>query len=203
MGLPLTVDVVSGERADDPLYVPVYQRMHQTLGQCGLLYVGDAKMGALETRATIQDGDDYYLVPLAMVGETPELLNSLLERRDVGAVAATRIYLPDDLPSDPEQAPDPALAIAQGFEITIPRTATVHGKTVTWTERLFCVQSFPYAEAERKGLAHRPEQAETALRALTPRPGRGKQQYREALPLQAAIDQVLARYKVQGLLEVP
>ena len=202
MGLPVAVDVVSGERADDPLYVPTYQRIRQTLGQRGLLYVGDAKMGAIETRATIQAGEDTYLVPLAMVGETPEVLNSLLERLDVGVVAATRIYLPEDLPADPEEAPDPTLAIAQGFEITIPRTAPVNGKTVTWTERVFCVQSFAYTEAERKGLAHRLEQAETALWALTPLPGRGKQQYKEALPLQTAIDQILTRYRVQGLLEV-
>jgi len=202
MGLPLAVDVVSGERADDPLYVPVYQRIRQTLGQRGLLYVGDAKMGAIETRATIEDGDDEYLVPLAMVGETPELLNSLLERLDAGAVAATRIYLSEDLPSDPEEVPDPTLAIAQGFEITIPRTASVHDKTVTWSERVLCVQSFTYAQAEGKGLAHRLEQAETALWALTPPPGRGKQQYCEALPLKTAIDRVLAHYRVQGLLAV-
>jgi len=137
-----------------------------------------------------------------MVGETPEVLNSLLERLDVGVVAATRIYLPEDLPSDPEEAPDPTLAIAQGFETSLPRTATVHGKTVTWSERVLCVQSFAYAETERKGLERRLAEAETALWALTPSPGRGQQHYREAVPLQAAIDRVLARYRVQGLLEV-
>ena len=202
MGLPVAVDVVSGERADDPLYVPAYRRIRQTLGQRGLLYVGDAKMGAIETRATIEAGGDSYLVPLAMVGETPELLDSLLEQLDVGAVAATRIYLPEDLPEDPEEAPDPALAIAQGFETTIPRTAEVDGQSVRWSERVFCVQSFAYADAERKGLVRRLAEAEAALWALTPTPGRGKQQYREAAPLQAAIDRVVAHYRVQGLLEV-
>ena len=202
MGLPVAVDVVSGERADDPLYVPVYQRIRQTLGQCGLLYVGDAKMGALETRATIEAGGDEYLVPLAMVGETPEVLTSLLARLDVGEVTATRIYLPEDVPSDPGQAPDPALAIAQGFETRIFRTATVGGKTVTWSERVLCVQSFAYAETERKGLVRRLAEAETALWALTPAPGRGKQQYRDAASLQAAIARVLTHYRVQGLLAV-
>ena len=202
MGMPVAVDVVSGERADDPLYVPVYQRIRQTLGQRGLLYVGDAKMGALETRATIEAGGDTYLVPLAMVGETPEVLKGLLARLDVGEVAATRIYLSEDLPEDPEEAPDPALAIAQGFETRIPRTAEVDGQSVSWSERVFCVQSFAYAASEGKGLVRRLAEAEAALWALTPASGRGKQQYRDAVPLQAAIEGILVRYKVQGLLAV-
>lgn len=68
MGMPLAVDVVSGNQSDDPLYVPVYQRIHQMLDQRGLLYVGNAKMGTLETRAMIQAGDDLYLVPLGWSG---------------------------------------------------------------------------------------------------------------------------------------
>jgi len=40
MGLPVAVDVVSGEQADDALYVPMYQRIRRTLNQRGLLYVG-------------------------------------------------------------------------------------------------------------------------------------------------------------------
>ncbi|MBN1665677.1 MAG: DUF4277 domain-containing protein, partial [Anaerolineales bacterium] len=65
LGLSLVVDVVSGERADDPLYVPCYKRVKQVLPESGLLIVGDSKMSALETRATIAAGEDYYLTPLA------------------------------------------------------------------------------------------------------------------------------------------
>ena len=83
----MAVDVVSGEQADDSLYVPMYQRIRQTLNQRGLLYVGDAKMGAIESRATIVAGDDWYLMPLAMVGSTPALLESLLDRLNVGVNA--------------------------------------------------------------------------------------------------------------------
>ncbi len=45
MELPVAVDVVSGEQADDLLSVPMYHRIRQTLGQRRLLSVGDAKMG--------------------------------------------------------------------------------------------------------------------------------------------------------------
>ena len=217
MGLPLAVDVVSGERADDALYVPMYQRIRQTLGQRGLLYVGDAKMGAIETRATIQAGGDWYLMPLAMVGETPALLDSLLDHLDTGLsmplddslrqagsrqVETTKVYLPEDLPGDPEQDPDPECAIAEGFETTIERSVVFNGQRIIWTERVFCVKSFTYAETQRKGLKKRLERAEAALKALTPPPGRGRKQYTDEATLMAAIDQILKRLRVEGLLDV-
>src|SRR5438094_2645368 len=65
LGLPLATEVVPGDRADDPLYVPLVQRVRSTVTQRGLPYVGDCKMGALQTRATIQHGHDFYLCPLA------------------------------------------------------------------------------------------------------------------------------------------
>ena len=50
LGLPLTATIVSGEKADDPLYIPEIDRVRATLQRHGLLYVGDSKMAALETR---------------------------------------------------------------------------------------------------------------------------------------------------------
>jgi len=41
LGMPVATDVVSGQRADDPLYVPGITRVRESLGRCGLLYVGD------------------------------------------------------------------------------------------------------------------------------------------------------------------
>jgi transposase len=225
MGLPVAVDVVSGERADDALYVPMYQRIRQTLGQQSLLYVGDAKMGAIETRATIVAGGDWYLMPLAMVGETPALLDSLLDCQDVGLKASgddslqltgsrqvetTKVYLLEDMPTDLEQAPDPSLrlragptcAIAEGFETNIQRSILLNCQPIAWSERILCVKSFTYAETQRKGLNNRLKRAEAALKALTPPPGRGRKQYTDEAPLQAAIDQILKRYNLNGLLSV-
>lgn len=51
LGVPVATEVVSGDRADAPLYLPTLQRVRQHLGRRGLLYVGDCKMAALETRA--------------------------------------------------------------------------------------------------------------------------------------------------------
>lgn len=65
LGLPVATQVVSGERADDGLYLPAIEEVSQSLDEHGLLYVGDCKMAALATRASIQAKGDYYLCPLA------------------------------------------------------------------------------------------------------------------------------------------
>jgi transposase len=46
--MPLTTTVVSGECADDPLYVPDMRKVHACIQRHGVLYVGDCKMAALQ-----------------------------------------------------------------------------------------------------------------------------------------------------------
>lgn len=65
LGLPLTTTMLSGNCADDPLYVPEIQRVQASLGRRGLTFIGDEKMAALETRAFVAARGDYYLCPLA------------------------------------------------------------------------------------------------------------------------------------------
>lgn len=79
LGLALVVDVKPGNRADDPLYVPSYRRAKQVLGRNDVLVVGDSKLSALTTRATIVAGEDYYLTPLADQKDEPDLLAGLLQ----------------------------------------------------------------------------------------------------------------------------
>jgi transposase len=67
MGMPAVSLVVSGEQADDPLYQPAIRRAQQSVGQRGLLHVGDCKMAALATRAYVQASQDFYLCPLSEV----------------------------------------------------------------------------------------------------------------------------------------
>jgi len=67
LGMPLATDVVSGERADDPLYVPCIRRVQESIGQHGLLYVGDCTMASRETRAFVAAQGDFYLCPLPAV----------------------------------------------------------------------------------------------------------------------------------------
>lgn len=203
LGLPLAADVVAGNAADDPLYVPIYQRIRETLGQVGLLYIGDCKMGALEIRAIIVDGGDLYLMPLAMVGDIPALLDEQLDKVLAGEIELTPIYLPEDLPTDPDEEPDPALAIAEGFEIVRLQEATLEdGTVVTWQERLLIVRSHALAKTKKKVLERRLDQAQAEILALTPPPGRGRRQFDDPEALQQAIDVILTRHDVAEFFSV-
>src|SRR5207249_9809053 len=79
LGMPLATDVVSGEHADDPLYVPCIARVQASLGRRGLLYVGDCKMASRATRAFIAAPGDCYLCPLPQVQLAEGELDAALE----------------------------------------------------------------------------------------------------------------------------
>src|SRR3989441_13097265 len=66
LGMPLATDVLSGERADDGLYIPVIERIRLGLNKTGLLFVGDCKMIALETRAYLARHQDWYFSPFPL-----------------------------------------------------------------------------------------------------------------------------------------
>ena len=76
LGMPLATDVLSGERADDGVYLPIIERIRTGLQTTGLLFVGDGKMSALETRAYLARHQDYYLSPLPLTGATAEAMDA-------------------------------------------------------------------------------------------------------------------------------
>ena len=197
MGLPLAVDIVAGNRADDPLYIPSYQRVKKILAQDGLLVVGDSKMSALLTRGTIAAGGDYYLTPLADQKDDPELLGELLAGWLKQNAEAQPLFLPEDRPSD-GSAPELTLAIGCGFEVSRPQSVRVDEKEVRWDERLLVVRSYSYQKSILAGLHRRLAKAEAALVALTPPRQRGKQQMTEEAQLLTAIKGIEQQYRVQG-----
>ena len=50
LGMPLSTDVLSGERADDGLYIAIMEGIRTGLKTSGLLFGGDYKMSAWEAR---------------------------------------------------------------------------------------------------------------------------------------------------------
>ena len=63
LGMPLSTDVVSGERADDGFYIPMMERIRTGLHKTGRLFVGDGKRSALDTRASLARHQDWYVSP--------------------------------------------------------------------------------------------------------------------------------------------
>jgi transposase len=88
LGMPLSTDVLSGERADDGLSLPIIERIRTGLKPPGLLFVGDCKMRALETRAYLVRHQAWYLSPLPLTGATAEAMDSWstvgVTKREVG-----------------------------------------------------------------------------------------------------------------------
>ena len=198
LGLPVAVAVVPGNRADDPLYVPVYGRLKEIIPEQGLLVVGDSKMSALRTRAAIVSRHDHYLTPLAHLKDEPHLLAQLLTDWPDREEEMSLIFLEADLPAD-GQMPDASLAIARGFEVEREQTVVVAGQAVTWSERLLVVRSFSYQASMLAGLHRRLDKAEPALQALTPARSRGQRQIQDEASLLSAIERIEKQYGVQGL----
>jgi transposase len=156
-----------------------------------LLYTGDCKMAALETRAEIAASGDFYLTSLPMTGATKVQFDTWVE----DAVRGTRrdelvaIRIGED-------------TLGTGYEFTRDQTAILDGIEQTWTERVQVIRSDSLAETQTRALNRRLEKAEAAVRALTPPPGPGRVQFTTGWELERALTAVLAEHEVTGLLEV-
>jgi hypothetical protein len=98
-------------------------------------------------------------------------------------------------------APGQRPCIADGDARLEPVTAVVAGEVVTWTERRLVVRSRPLVRAGEAALRARLAKAQTAVAARNDR-GRGTPWFPEPPALQAAVEALLTRYRVQGLLAV-
>lgn len=201
LGLPVVVEVEAGQKADDPLYVPAYLRAKTIIGGIGKLVVGDSKMSALATRATIVKGQDYYLTPLAHEKDEPSLLAELLQPW-VGRVnETTPIFLPAELAADGSQ-PERSQALAIGFAFTRQRSMLQDEQVVEWQERLLVVRSQSYRRTLQESLTKRLDKAEAALHSLTPARQRGKRPIQDEATLKAAIAQIQQQQRMLGLFTV-
>jgi transposase len=194
LGMPLSTDVLSGERADDGLYLPSIERMRRGLHKTGLLFVGDCKMSALETRAYLARHQDWYLSPLPLTGATAEAMDAWITagvtKREAGELI--RIWRTNDRGQ--------AVLAAEGYEFA--RTCCTPVDDMTWSERVLVVRSPMHAAQQAAGLETRLRHAETQLAALTPPRGRGKRQITDETTLVEAIARVLTEHRVAGLLSV-
>jgi transposase len=192
LGLPIATDVLSGERADDPLYLPAIARVRASLPQRGLLYVGDCKMSALETRAGVQAGGDYYLCPLSAVQVPPTLMNQYLAEAWASGPA---------LPVERPRADGTLEPIAEGYERYQTLTAVVNTWPSTWIERRVLVRSHTQARTAETALRTRLAQAQAALDDLLVR-RRGKARLSDTMTAHQMVAAILARFQVAELLHV-
>ena len=195
MGLPLGVTIVSGQRADDGLYVPAIQQAQQTLGQAGLLYVGDCKMAALPTRAYVQQSGDYYLCPLSGVQVSEATLQQLVAPVQAKTQPVTTIERESE-----DGSPE---AMAVGYEYTQQVTLIQDEHMVQWDERVLVVRSLKLAQTQQAALQERLAKAQAELARLQQSEHkRGKKVLRQVSEVRKVVEAIVHRYRVDGLLEV-
>ena len=193
LGMPLCCEVLSGEKADDPLYIPAIGKVQQTFKKNGLLYIGDAKMASLETRAFIAGSGDYYLCPLPKAQLDAEELESYLHPVWSEVQGLTSIY---------REKPDGELEkLAEGYEQPHTVTAEGDGHSGSWVERHLIVHSLKLAQAAQKSLDKRIAKTREHLLAFNERK-RGKKRYHSKEELQPEVEKILQGSQVQDLLEV-
>jgi transposase len=193
LGMPLATQVVSGEQADDGLYIPAFDRVRVSLPQNELLWVGDCKMAALATRTHIHNQQHYYLMPLPRTGEVPQELSQRLKTMRESAAALQSVRLPDT----ESTAPSPLKGYQMQREV---EGTTEEGNSICWTEQVFLVHSLAHQRQQEKGLQNRLQNATTKLLKLTPPVGRGHQQITEQSELEQKAEAILNSHRVSGLL---
>lgn len=208
-GLFLAGDVHPGNAADDPLYLPLYRRVRDLLGQTGLLYSGDCKMAALETRGEIAANQDFYLTRLPLTGTVPTQFAAWVEDAVVGdqATKLIEIHRGDDQAKEKGKGKAKAKdkkkeLIGRGYEIERPQTAVVGTDKHTWTERVLVIRSESAAQSQSAALDRRLMKTEAAVRGLTPPPGPGRTQFTTEGELEQAVATVLAEQDATALLTV-
>jgi transposase len=190
-GLFLAGDIHPGNAADDPLYLPLYRRVRAMLNQTGLLYSGDCKMAARETRAEIAANRDFYLTRLPMTGTVPAQFSVWVEAAIVGEQAPKLI----DIHRGEE-------FLGRGYEFERSQSAVLDQGEHTWTERVQVIRSETAAQSQAAALDRRLKKTEAALRGLTPPPGPGRTQFTTDWELERAVNAVLVEQDATGLLTV-
>jgi transposase len=197
LGMPLATEVLAGERADDGLSIPLIERIVSGLHRPGLLFVGDGKMSALATRASLAQRAPLSLSPLPLPGTTAEAMAAWSTEGLRKDKASELVRLVRD--NHREQT---GLA-AEGYEFQ--RSGCLEdgegGKTA-WSARGLVLRSPLHAAPQTAGLETRLAPAAQQLAALTPVRGRGKRQMRDEVRCVEAMDNVLKEQRVEGVLRI-
>jgi len=195
MGLPITCQVVGGQRADDGLYRPAYAAVTETLGTRAVLVVGDSKMGSLATRGTIMAQGSCYLCPYHPVNHPAER-TAWIEQALTRAANWQTVWTEDTPPDQRE-------AVAVVDEWTRAQEWTDdQGQVWAWTERVLVTRS----HAAQQGAVRQQRQALARLcQRLVPfcqPPTRGRKLYRTVEDLRTKVAACLAQSDLATCLQL-
>ncbi|MGK7914251.1 MAG: IS1634 family transposase [Prochloraceae cyanobacterium] len=181
-GVPLVSETLAGNGADDPVYLPTWQRLVKVIGHKDFIYIADCKAAAHQTRAELAQAGGRYCFPLPMTGHTPSLLKSWVLNPPT---PWQELRLPNSAESEP--------AMGVGFEMELGKIEydSDTEKSFHWLERYLVVRSHALAQRQQKSLQQRLDKAEQALSKLTGLP------HQDHCALQTKVQSILKRYRVK------
>lgn len=201
LGIPLVTITVSGEQADDVLYIPAVEETRKNLGgKKGVLYVGDTKMGAFTIRSNLARHEEYYLMPLSKVqvngGKMTQYLDAFDIRPEEGRVME-KVLVTDEKGGK--------VVIAKGFTVTEKHgdSQQENGEAYAyeWEERRFIVLSPEYAKKQQIQLEKRIKKAKVAIEKLLER-RRGYSYPKTVAQLKEKVSLVLSAHGCEAYLSV-
>jgi len=207
LGLPLTVTVVAGNTADDPLYLPEIAKLRKSFARSGLTHVGDCKMAALATRADIAAHSDFYLCPLSAKQLPAEELDRLLEpvwskQQPLVAVRLEQINGQGDADEVADEDDEDSEPIAVGFEYSVELSGQDQsGNPHLWRERRLVVRSLAFAQSQERGLRQRAARAVAEIKALNERK-QGKKRLADKASAREAAAAIIERHRAEEIVEV-
>jgi transposase len=187
-------DVVAGQTADDGLYLPIISRAREMIGHTGVLYAGDKKMSAISTRAGIARAEDYYLTLAHLSGETAKAFPGWVEAALTGQQPTV------ELTNEAGEKIGCGYEFSRKCRIELPTGPNGALEEFTWTERVLVNRSELLLKSQAAWLAKRLSRGIEQLRALMP--GHRRRQYRDEESLQEAVNQVIKKHRLDGLVEV-
>ena len=70
-GVPVVSETLAANGADDPVYLPTWNRLVKVIGHKDFLYIAECKAAAHQTRAELAQAEGRYCFPWPMTGHTP------------------------------------------------------------------------------------------------------------------------------------
>lgn len=183
-------EILSGEQADNPHYLPMAERVSQVLAKRGLLYAGDSKMADLLTRAMLHYQANYYLTRLPAIGANADFIKACIDKGM--SEPLDLIYHEGKL-------------LGGGYEVNRQQSGVIQladgqQEQVNWTERVMVVRSNNYADGQQKRLMQHLDKAIEEIKKLTPPSGRGRRQIREQAVLEQKIEVICQKRKIPSTL---
>jgi len=190
LGLPVALQVVPGNQADDGLYVPAYDAAVRALGTADVLVVGDSKRGARPTRAHIAAKKSAYLCAYRPAGATAAI-EGWIEEALAHPARWQDLRAVDERPGELT-----TLAVLDAWE-----RDQQEGDTV-WTERVLVVRSAQMQAGVRRTRERTLARVADQLALLQRPPSRGRTVYRTRAALGAVVTGLLTAARLEDVVQV-